>query len=87
MVIIHLTPYRLCLLHTCIPVKVKTAEEALEVSNVNTTQDELDTDESDPNDKLMELPLDNDTLFTSYLISTLINYPIILDLEEKQHSE
>ena len=36
---------------------------ALEVSNIDTTQDVPDTDESDPNDKLMELPLDNDTLF------------------------
>ena len=36
---------------------------ALEVSNIDTTQDVSDTDESDPNDKLMELPLNNDTLF------------------------
>ena len=36
---------------------------ALEVSNIDTTQDASDTDGSDPNDKLIELPLDNDTLF------------------------
>ena len=36
---------------------------ALEISNIDTTQDTSDTDESDLNDKLMELPLDNDTLF------------------------
>ena len=36
---------------------------ALEVSNIDTTQDVSDTDGSDPNDKLIELPLDNDTLF------------------------
>ena len=35
----------------------------LEVSNIDTTRDASDTDESDSNDKLIELPLDNDTLF------------------------
>ena len=35
----------------------------LEVSNIDTTQNVSDTDESDFNDKLIELPLDNDTLF------------------------
>ena len=35
----------------------------LEVSNIDTTQDASDTNENDPNDKLIELPLDNDTLF------------------------
>ena len=35
----------------------------LEVSNIDTTQDASDTNENDPNDNLMELPLDNDTLF------------------------
>ena len=35
----------------------------LEVSNIETTQDVSSNDESDPNDNLIELPLDNDTLF------------------------
>ena len=35
----------------------------LEVSNIDTTQNASDTNESDSNDKLIELPLDNDTLF------------------------
>ena len=35
----------------------------LEVSNIETTQDMSSNDESDPNDNLIELPLDNDTLF------------------------
>ena len=35
----------------------------LEVSNVETTQDAPSNDESDPNDNLKELPLDNETLF------------------------
>ena len=36
---------------------------ALEVSNINTAQNASDTDESDFINKLIELPLDNDTLF------------------------
>ena len=36
---------------------------ALEVSNIETTQDVSGNDDKDPNDKLIELPLDNDTLF------------------------
>ena len=36
---------------------------ALEVSNIDTTQNAPDTNESDTNDKHIELPLDNDTLF------------------------
>ena len=35
----------------------------LEVSNIETTQDATNNDESDLNNKLIELPLDNDTLF------------------------
>ena len=35
----------------------------LEVSNIDTTQNASDTNKSDFNDKLIELPLDNDTLF------------------------
>ena len=35
----------------------------LEVSNIETTQDMSSNDENDPNDKLIELPLDNDILF------------------------
>ena len=35
----------------------------LEVSNIETTQEVSSNDENDPNDKLIELPLDNDTLF------------------------
>ena len=35
----------------------------LEVSSIETTQDVSGNDESDPNDNLIELPLDNDTLF------------------------
>ena len=35
----------------------------LEVSNIETTQDVSSNNESDPNDNLIELPLDNDTLF------------------------
>ena len=34
----------------------------LEVSNIETTQDASNNDESDPNDNLIELTLDNDTL-------------------------
>ena len=36
---------------------------ALEVSNIETTQDVSSKDERDPNENLIELPLDNDTLF------------------------
>ena len=35
----------------------------LEVSNIETTQDATNNDKSDPNDNLIELPLDNNTLF------------------------
>ena len=35
----------------------------LEVSNIETTQGATNNDESDLNNKLIELPLDNDTLF------------------------
>ena len=35
----------------------------LEVSNIETTQDASSNEESDPNENLIELPLDNDTLF------------------------
>ena len=35
----------------------------LEVSNIETTQDTTNNDESDLNNKLIELPLDNNTLF------------------------
>ena len=35
----------------------------MEVSNIETTQDVSNTDESDPNDKRIELPLGNNTLF------------------------
>ena len=35
----------------------------LEVSNIETTQDVSGNDDNDPNDKHIELPLDNDTLF------------------------
>ena len=35
----------------------------LEVSNIETTQDASNNDESDPNNSLMELPLGNETLF------------------------
>ena len=34
----------------------------LEVSNIETTQDATNNDESDPNDSLIDLPLDNNTL-------------------------
>ena len=34
----------------------------LEVSNIETTQDVSSNDDSDPNDNLIDLPLDNDTL-------------------------
>ena len=36
---------------------------ALEVSNVETTQDALDNDKSDPDENVIELPLNNDILF------------------------
>ena len=36
---------------------------ALEVSNIETTQDASSNDDSDPNENLIELPLDNNTLF------------------------
>ena len=42
----------------------------LEVSNINTTHNASDTNESDSNDKLIELPLDNDTLFELQLKDT-----------------
>ena len=35
----------------------------LEVSNIETTQDASSNDKSDPNENLIDLPLDNDTLF------------------------
>ena len=35
----------------------------LEVSNIEITQEVSSNDENDPNDKLIKLPLDNDTLF------------------------
>ena len=35
----------------------------LEVSNIETTQDVSNNDESDLNENLIKLPLDNDTLF------------------------
>ena len=35
---------------------------ALEVSNIETTQDASNNDKSDPNENLIDLPLDNDTL-------------------------
>ena len=35
----------------------------LEVSNIEITQEVSSNNENDPNDKLIELPLDNDTLF------------------------
>ena len=35
---------------------------ALEVSNIETTQDVSSNDKSDPNENLIDLPLDNDTL-------------------------
>ena len=35
---------------------------ALEVSNIETTQDMFSNNKSDPNENLMDLPLDNDTL-------------------------
>ena len=36
---------------------------ALEVSNIDTTQNVSDTNENDSNDKFIELSLDNNTLF------------------------
>ena len=47
---------------------------ALEVSNIETTHNVSGNDENDPNDNLIELPLDNNTLFE---IQQKINFVLI----------